>query len=79
MAEINVPTWLEDPTPAFNVIKMGLEKGIDYNLDEERKKIEAERMATEKEVLEKIAPEQRGWFTDDPETRAEQRLVQRRA
>ena len=37
MAEINVPTWLEDPTPAFNVIKMGLEKGIDYNLDEERK------------------------------------------
>lgn len=26
MAEINVPTWLEDPTPAFNVIKMALEK-----------------------------------------------------
>lgn len=63
MAEINVPTWLEDPTPAFNVIKMGLEKGIDYNLDDERKKIEAERIATEKEVLEKIAPEQRGWFS----------------
>ena len=62
MAEINVPTWLEDPTPAFNVIKMGLEKGVDYNLDEERKKHEAERLATEKEVLEKIAPEQRGWF-----------------
>jgi len=62
MAEINVPTWLEDPTPAFNIIKMGLEKGIDYNLDEERKKHEAERMATEKEVLEKIAPEQRSWF-----------------
>jgi phosphohistidine swiveling domain-containing protein len=63
MAEINVPTWMEDPTPAFNVIKMGLEKGIDYSLDEERKKIEAERIATEKVVLEKIAPEQRGWFT----------------
>jgi pyruvate,water dikinase len=63
MAEINIPTWLEDPTPAFNVIRMGLEKGIDYSLDEERKKIEAERIATEKEVLEKIAPEQRGWFT----------------
>jgi pyruvate, water dikinase len=62
MAEINVPTWLEDPTPAFNVIKMGLEKGIDYSLDDERKKIEAQRIATEKEVLEKIAPEQRGWF-----------------
>jgi len=62
MAEINVPTWLEDPTPAFNVIKMSLEKGVDYNLDEERKKHEAVRFATEKEVLEKIAPEQRGWF-----------------
>ena len=63
MAEINVPTWLEDPTPAFNVIKMGLEKGIDYSLDAERKKIEAERVATEKKVLEKIAPDQRGWFS----------------
>jgi phosphohistidine swiveling domain-containing protein len=62
MAEINVPTWLEDPTPAFNVIKMGLEKGIDYNLDAERKAREAERKATEKEVLEKVAPEQRSWF-----------------
>jgi phosphohistidine swiveling domain-containing protein len=62
MAEINVPTWLEDPTPAFNVIKMSLDKGVDYSLDEERKKHEAERLATEKEVLEKIAPEQRGWF-----------------
>ena len=62
MAEINVPTWLEDPTPAFNVIKMGLDKGIDYNLDEERKAHEAERLAMEKEVLEKVAPEQRSWF-----------------
>ena len=62
MAEINVPTWLEEPAPAFNVIKMSLEKGVDYNLDEERKKREAERLATEKEVLEKIAPEQRSWF-----------------
>jgi phosphohistidine swiveling domain-containing protein len=62
MAEINVPTWLEDPTPAFNVIKMALDKNIQYNLEEERKKNEIERIATEKEVLEKIAPEQRGWF-----------------
>ncbi len=62
MAEINVPTWLEEPTPAFNVIKMSLEKGVDYSLDEQRKKREDERIATEKEVLEKIAPEQRSWF-----------------
>ncbi len=62
MAEINVPTWLEDPTPAFAVIKMAVEKGMSYNLDEDRKKLEAVRLATEKEVSEKIAPEQRGWF-----------------
>jgi phosphohistidine swiveling domain-containing protein len=63
MAEINMPTWLEDPSPAFNVIKMGLEKGIEYNLDRERKKIEAEKAAAERKVLRKVTPEQRGWFT----------------
>lgn len=63
MAEINMPTWLEDPSPAFNIIKMGLEKGIDYNLDRERKKIEAEKIATEKKVLKKVASEHRSWFT----------------
>ena len=62
MAEINVPTWLEEPAPAFAVLKMAIEKGMSYNLDEDRKKLEAERIATEKEVLGKIAPEQRGWF-----------------
>jgi pyruvate, water dikinase len=62
MAEINVPTWLEEPAPAFAVIKMAIEKGMSYNLDEDRKKLEAERIATEKEVLGKVAPEQRGWF-----------------
>jgi len=62
MAEINVPTWAEDPTPAFNVIKMALDKNINFNLEEERKKNEIARLAAEKEVMEKIAPEQRGWF-----------------
>ncbi len=37
MAEINVPTWLEDPAPAFAIVKMAVEKGMSYNLDEERK------------------------------------------
>ena len=62
MAEINVPTWLEDPTPAFAVIKMVLTRGMKYDLGENRKKLEAERIAAEKEALAKIAPEQRGWF-----------------
>lgn len=62
MAEINVPTWSEDPTPAFNMIKMSLEKGIDYNLDEERKKREVARIDTEKRLMEKVPPEARSWF-----------------
>jgi pyruvate, water dikinase len=62
MAEINVPTWAEDPTPAFNMIKMSLEKGIDYNLDEERKKREVNRIETEKRLMEKVPPEARSWF-----------------
>jgi phosphohistidine swiveling domain-containing protein len=62
MAEINVPTWEEDPTGAFNIIKIALERNVSFDLDEERKKNEAIRLATEKELLERLAPEQRGWF-----------------
>jgi phosphohistidine swiveling domain-containing protein len=63
MAEINVPTWQEDPTPGFETVKMYLKKGGDFDLDQDRKKIEKERKDTEKEVLAKIAPEQKGWFS----------------
>jgi len=62
MAEINCPTWLEDPTPAFSVIKMAITKGMNYNLDEDRKRLEAERIVAENEILAKISPEQKGWF-----------------
>jgi phosphohistidine swiveling domain-containing protein len=63
MAEINVPTWQEDPTPGFETVKMYLKKGGDFDLDKDRKKIEKERKDAEKEVLAKIAPEQKGWFS----------------
>lgn len=62
IAEVNVPTWAEDPTPAFNMIKMSLEKGINYNLEEERKKREVVRAETEKRLMEKVPPEARSWF-----------------
>ncbi len=62
MAEINVPTWDEDPSPAFNAIKMYLKTG-DFDLEKEREKAEKERKATEAEVLEKIPQDQRGWFS----------------
>ncbi|MBN2123496.1 MAG: phosphoenolpyruvate-utilizing protein [Deltaproteobacteria bacterium] len=62
MAEINLPTWVEDPTPALVNVKQFLMKGGDFNLDEERRKIAQEREAAEKEVFEKVPSEQHGWF-----------------
>lgn len=61
-AEINVPTWIEDPTPALTAVKQFLAQG-DFNLDAEREKLTRERKKAEAEVFARIAPEQRGWFT----------------
>ena len=63
MSEINLPTWVEDPTPALVNVKQFLAKGGDFNLDREREKLAREREAAEQEVLSKIEPEQKGWFT----------------
>jgi pyruvate,water dikinase len=63
MAEINVPTWIEDPTPALTTVKQFLAKGGDFNLEREREKLSKERNDAEGKVLAKIAPEQKGWFT----------------
>ncbi len=63
MSEINVPTWIEDPTPAFANIKRFLIKGGDFDLDRERTKLTEQRLSTEQEVLGKLAPEQKSWFT----------------
>ena len=63
MSEINLPTWVEDPTPALVNVKQFLVKGGDFDLDREREKIAGERAEAEREVLAKVAPEQQGWFT----------------
>jgi phosphohistidine swiveling domain-containing protein len=62
MSEINLPSWVEDPTPALVNVKQFLMKGGDFNLDEERKKKTVERLAAEKEILAKVSQEQKGWF-----------------
>ena len=62
MSEMNLPTWIEDPTPALVSVKQFLLKGGDFNLEEERGKIAEARLAAEKEVLAKVPQEQRGWF-----------------
>lgn len=63
MSEMNLPTWIEDPTPPLTNLKQFLVKGGGFNLEDEREKISKKREAAEKEVLAKIAPEQKGWFT----------------
>ncbi|MHB8763635.1 MAG: PEP-utilizing enzyme [Deferrisomatales bacterium] len=63
MSEINLPTWVEDPTPAFMNVKQFLVKGGDFNLDHERAKLTVARAEAEEQVLSKISPEQKGWFT----------------
>lgn len=62
MAEVNEPTWIEDPTPALSSVKQFLLKGTTFNLEEERKQLVQERHKAEQEVLYKIPFDQRDWF-----------------
>ena len=62
MSEINLPTWVEDPTPALVNVKQFLLKGGSFNLDEERHKLAEKREEAEKEVLAKVPQEMRSWF-----------------
>jgi|UniRef100_A0A7C4ARN9 pyruvate,water dikinase len=62
MSEINLPTWVEDPTPALGMVKQFILKGGSFNLDDERQKRSSDRQAAEKEVMAKVPVEQRGWF-----------------
>ncbi len=62
MAEANLPTWIEDPTPAIANVQLYLNKGGKFNLDDERKKLAAERTEAEKQVLDRVPAAQRDWF-----------------
>jgi len=63
MAEINVPTWSEDLSQAFDKMAIYLKTGGEFDLDGKRQRLEQERKEAEKEVLGRISPEQRGWFS----------------
>jgi len=63
MAEINIPTWAEEPSQAFDKMAIYLKQGKEFDLDAKRQRLEQERIAAEKEILERISPEQRGWFS----------------
>jgi phosphohistidine swiveling domain-containing protein len=62
MSEINLPTWVEDPTPALGMCKQFVLKGGGFNLDDERKALTTKRQEAEKELLSKVPMDQRSWF-----------------
>jgi len=64
MSEMNLPTWIEDPTPALVNVKQFLQKGGHFNLKEERRKRTIEREIAEKEVLAKVPEAQHSWFKE---------------
>lgn len=62
MAEINMPSWVEDPAPAVASVKYFLKKGGEFDLDQERENLTRKREEAEKDVLQKIPEDQTGWF-----------------
>jgi pyruvate,water dikinase len=63
MAEICLPTWSEDIAQAFDKVLVYLKAGEAFDLEKKRLSLEQERKKTEVELLNKVSPEQRGWFS----------------
>ena len=61
-AEINVPTWIEDPTPAIQGIKGFLAKGGDFDLDATRERLAKEREEAVAAFMQRVPEEEREWF-----------------
>ncbi|MCL0089769.1 PEP-utilizing enzyme [Dehalococcoidia bacterium] len=62
MAEINEPTWIEDPTPPISAIKGFIARGGDFVLDEVRERLERERERAVASLLQKVPAEEKEWF-----------------
>ncbi|MHB8246915.1 MAG: PEP-utilizing enzyme [Acidimicrobiales bacterium] len=62
MAEINLPTWVEDPTPAFQIVRRFLGSNADFDLDDKREELARERREAQQAVLARLRPEDREWF-----------------
>ncbi len=62
MAEINLPSWVEDPTPALQIVSRFIETGIEFDLDRKRAELEQERREAQQAVLARIPAGDRDWF-----------------
>ena len=62
MAEINVPTWIEDPSAPIINIQHFIKKGGGFDLEQKRAEAVKEREKMESALLQKIPEEHRDWF-----------------
>ena len=62
MAEINMPSWVEDPTPAIQIVRRFLSAGDIFQLDTKRKELIQERQETLNTVIMRIPQDDRDWF-----------------
>lgn len=63
MMEFNCPSWREDPTPVIRHIQQFLAPGVSFDLDRKRPALVEDRQRAEAEVLARVPPEQREWFS----------------
>ncbi len=62
MAEINLPSWVEDPTPALQVVSRFIESSAEFDLDRKREELARERREAQQTVLARIPAGDRDWF-----------------
>ena len=62
MAEINEPTWIEDPTPPISAIKGFIAKGGDFVLDKVRESLAKEREEAVASLLLRVSDEEKEQF-----------------
>ena len=62
MMDWATPSWLEEPGLGIPMIKVAITTKGAYTIDERRERAVREREEAEKEVLAKVAEEQREWF-----------------
>ncbi|MFC2050710.1 PEP-utilizing enzyme [Chloroflexota bacterium] len=62
MIDWATPSWLEEPSLGIPLIKVAITTEGAYTIDERRERAAREREEAEKEVLSKVAEEQREWF-----------------
>ena len=62
MAEINMPSWVEDPTPALQIVRRFLSAGDTFQLDTKRDELTKDRQETLSTVITRIPPDDHEWF-----------------